>query len=97
MTKFIEQLWHGNLEPSAYSGTKNKEIKRLENLMHKNLKSLEDEMNEKAKDVFGRYNCCIEEYISILTEQAFCDGFSIAIKLMTEAYGKAEEIVKWSM
>ncbi len=39
MTKTMAQLWYGNLEPIRYLGKNNTEIKDLERLIERSLKS----------------------------------------------------------
>lgn len=94
MTNTLARIWNGDITPVAYLGTNNKEIRDLENLMCRITKKIEGEYNEKAKDLFEKYQDCNNEYISLLAEQAFCDGFGIAVKIMTEALGNAKEILK---
>lgn len=93
MTKTIAQLWSGKLNPIEYLGINNKEIKNLENLMQRNLEKLENNLDEKSQEIFEKYNDCINEYISILCEQSFCDGFCLGTKIVTEALNSAEQII----
>lgn len=93
MTKTMAQLWYGNLEPIRYLGKNNTEIKDLERLIERSLEKFDDNLNEKQKETFENYNDCINEYIIATSEQAFCDGFCLAIKIFTEALNGAEEII----
>ena len=92
MTKTIAELWSGNLDPIRYLGKNNPEVKHLEDLMQRNLDRLEENMNEKAKDIMERYNDCLSEYLTLNTEQAFCDGFCLGMKIAVEAMFGAEQI-----
>ncbi|MGM9574386.1 MAG: DUF6809 family protein [Oscillospiraceae bacterium] len=85
MTKTIAQLWNGELEPVRYSGLNNPEIKQLEALTQRNGERLEESLDEKAKELLERYNDCIKEYMTVLNEQSFCDGFCLGTKLAAEA------------
>ena len=85
MTKTIAQLWNGELEPVRYSGLNNPGIKQPEALTQRNGERLEESLDEKAKELLERYNDCIKEYMTVLNEQSFCDGFCLGTKLAAEA------------
>ena len=92
MTKTIAQLWNGSLEPCHNFGLKNSEIRQLEKLMLKNGENLEANLNEKERDIFLKYSDCVNEYTILIAEQAFCDGFCLGAKIITEALTGADEI-----
>lgn len=92
MTKTIAQLWNGDLEPVRYSGRKNDEITELEDLIHNNLNKLKEKLSRKTNETFEAYTDCIDEYITLVREQAFCDGYCLATKLTTEALNEIEKI-----
>lgn len=89
--KTIAKLWNGEIEPVRYSGVNNREMKQLWNLVQKNFKKLEHSVEEK--DLLKKYDACINEYIILTAEQAFCDGFCLGTKLTAEAINGAEEII----
>lgn len=93
MTKTIAQLWNGSLEPVVHSGKDNQEIKKLENLLSRHLNKLENELDEKSKKLFEKYHDCINEYVILISEQTFCDGFCLGTKITTEALTGAEQIL----
>ena len=93
MASTIAKLWRGSLEPIRHWGENNQEIKQLENLMQSNLERLERYLSEPAKEIFGKYNDCIEEYILVSCEQVFCDGFCLGTNIAMEALTGAEKIV----
>ena len=94
MTNTLARIWNGDITPVAYLGTNNKEIKDLENLLHRISEKIEIEFNEKNKDLFEKYSNCIDEYTSLLTEQAFCDCFGLAVRVLIESFAHSEEILK---
>lgn len=94
MTKTIAKLWNGNLEPATYSGESNAEIKKLERFMYKNLEELEKILDEKESKVFEKYNDSIGEYLVEISEQVFCDGFSLGARVASEALINAERFIK---
>ena len=44
--------------------------------------------------LFEKYNDCIDEYISAICEQAFCEGFCVGTRISSESLSGAEEILK---
>jgi len=93
MTKTIAELYNGNLQPIRYLGLGNNEIKQLENLMEQILEEFQKGLSEKQEVLFKKYDDCINEYLLALSEQAFCDGFSVGAKILAEALFKAEQVI----
>ncbi|MBE6797065.1 MAG: hypothetical protein E7531_01830 [Ruminococcaceae bacterium] len=93
MKSIISELWYGNFEPIDHFGKFNQEIKELENLMNKNLSNLESTINKSSLKILERYTECINEYIIVISEQAFCDGFSLGVSIFSEATQNAKHIV----
>lgn len=89
----ITELWNGNLKPVKTLGKNNEEIKHLEKLMQQNLNKLETVLNTNEKETFEKYNDCIEEYLTICCEQAFCDGFSLGVKIISESFAEVEKTI----
>ncbi len=87
MTKTIAQLWSGNLDPVKHLGEHNSEAQKLEHFMRRNLEKLETVIaeNETATEIMESYADSVCEYLTVVTEQAFCDGFCLATKLAAEA------------
>lgn len=93
MTNTIEQLWNGTLEPVRYLGKNNPEIKQLEILLQRNLKNLEENLNEKLEGLLQKYYDCINEYLALTNEQAFYEGFCLGTKITVESLTGAEQIL----
>lgn len=55
------------------------------NLIKSNKETLEKELNQQQMNALEKYLTCYEEYYYLLTAHAFCSGFSLATKLLTEA------------
>ncbi len=85
ITKTIAELWNGTLNPCQNSEQKCLETESLKSLIHRNLDQLEETMDNNQKLIFENYNLCINEYLSVSCEQAFCNGFSTGSKLLAEA------------
>lgn len=93
MVKTIAQIWNGTLVPEADIKEDNPQITELKNLLERNRKHLGQSLNEKEKEIFEKYNDCVTEYIDIFGEQAFCSGFCLGTKIITEALTEQNEII----
>ena len=85
MKNTIEKLWGGNIAPYKKCGENEPEIKKLLRLMDENYNDLSKELNDTQKAALKKYTDCTDEYLYFITAQAFCDGFSLASQLLTEA------------
>ncbi len=90
MAQTLAALWNGNLAPVRHLGKNNKEILHLEDLIKRNVELLEQQLGDAQKKRWETYFMCVEEYFSLMTEQAFCDGFCLGTKLTAEALSGAE-------
>ncbi len=89
MSETIIKLWSGTLDPIHYLGQNNTEIKQLEALMQRNLEKLQATAGKTSVSILDAYTDCIDEYATSIAEQAFCDGFSLGVKLVVEALTKS--------
>lgn len=85
MTTTLEELWNGNLAPSEKCGVGDPEIKDLIRLMQRNKEDLMQALAPQQFALFEKYADCSDEYVYRMTAQAFCEGFSLASKLLTES------------
>lgn len=85
MKQTIQELWSGNITPGVNCGVGISEIENLAMLIERHRQTLEQELGQPQKTVFEKYADCGEEYMCLLSRQAFSDGFCLACKLMTEA------------
>lgn len=46
MTKTIEKIWNGDIEPLVHSGVNNPDIKEIARLVSRNRENLEANLNE---------------------------------------------------
>ncbi len=90
----IAKLWNGNLEPIKYSGINNQDIHELENLILTNYNHVLETADIKTKESLEKFKDCFEEYLSLVSEQSFCDGYALGSKLLVEALTSAEIITK---
>ena len=85
MQKRIAQIWNGALEPARTSGADNRQVLEMAALMERNCERLKEKLALEALEIFERYCECAEEYASLLSEQAFCDRFSLGARITAEA------------
>lgn len=85
MTQTISDLWNGNIAPYERCGMRDPDLKHLICLMERNRESLLKETTVQQQEIFEKYEDCSDEYLLRMTERAFCDGFCLASKLLTQA------------
>ena len=85
MTNAIFDLWNGNIAPCEHCGSHDPELNHLSVLMERHRETLGKELSEAQNEVLQKYMDCAEEYHMRMLELAFCDGFCIASKLLTES------------
>lgn len=85
MKNTIRELWNGELYPMSICGVGNSEITRLETLMIEQRERLEEMLKGEEKEAFKKHSAHMDELISAKEEQAFCDGFSLGMKIIAEA------------
>lgn len=87
MNNTISQLYRGELEPKNYIGNGNVELRRTEILIKNNFDRLKETLNESEIKILEKYSGLIEEYVFLMSEQAFCDGFCLGMRISAEATG----------
>ena len=92
MSKTIAELYNGNLRPIKNLGKTNDEIKHLETLIEKTHEDLDNKLSDEQKTFFQKYEGNINEYMCLLSEQAFCDGFCMGTKITAESLINAENV-----
>ena len=85
MIKLITQLWNGDLNPVSNLGKNNSQIKQLEFLIERNREKIENSICKNQRQLFEKYNDGLIEYMGLVSEQAFYDGFCLGTKLSAEA------------
>ena len=92
MTKLIEKIWNENLELSSSLGVTNQKLRKSEKLMFRNREKLEEKLDEKQKELYEKFNDSLDEVNYQNSQESFCVGFSIGLRLATEALLKFEII-----
>ena len=90
MTKTIARLWGSNLIPAERFGEGNREMKELEELIKWNAERMKKLLDQRSKDIISPYVDCVDEYLKLSNEQAFCDGFCLGARLLAEAMCAAD-------
>lgn len=93
MSKTIELIYEGKLEPVRSIGKSNEKMRRIENLAERNKNKLEEALDSDKKEIFDKYVQCIDEYLILVSEQAFCDGFCMGARILSEAVSGAEQLM----
>ena len=86
MSKLIEELWYGTLDPQKQFGRSNPEMRKLEAMMQYRLEKLRSCLSEEEREALERYTACMDEYLLASTEQAFSDGFGVGVRLTAEGF-----------
>ena len=85
MKNAIIDLWSGNIAPCEHCGSHDPELNQLICLMERNHDALCKYLTASQKDTLQKYIDCSEEYQQRMLELAFCEGFSLGSRLITEA------------
>lgn len=93
MSNTIEKLYEGKLEPLRSIGKSNGEMRRMENLIERNKNKIEETLDGDTKAIFEKYVECINEYLLLVSEQAFCDGFCLGARILSESISGAEQLL----
>ena len=79
----LEELWHGNINPSEDREISDEE-KKLVELMARHQEYLKSKLKGKELDAFKKYVECGDKYISFVECRAFEIGFKLAVRLLNE-------------
>lgn len=79
----LQELWYGNIRPNEDKVITDEEKKLIE-LIAKHHEALSSSLKNDDLVVFEKYVDCFTEYASLIDEQAFEIGFSLAVKILTE-------------
>ncbi len=90
MNSILAELWNGNVEPLQSFGRNNSDMKELERLILRHQAAVEQRLQGEAAASFQKYSACFNEYLGAASEQAFCDGFGLGVKIMAEIFGRSD-------
>ena len=82
--RILEEFWYGNIEPTEYDTSSNKEYKKLVELIYRDEEKLKATMTDEQKDLFSRYTDAVREYQMITDCLIFQNGFKLGARMMLE-------------
>ena len=88
MKKTLIDLYNGNLAPVNDRSERTDRINDLMELLTRHDNELHNNLNVDCINTLEKYQDCYYELSQIESEDAFISGFSLGIKIMTEAITK---------
>jgi hypothetical protein len=82
--RILEEFWYGNIEPTEYDTSSNKEYKKLVELIFRNEEKLRATMTDEQKELFEKYTDCVRENQVITDCLIFQNGFKLGARMMLE-------------
>ena len=82
--RLLEKFWYGNIEPTEYDTSSNKEHKKLVELIYRNEENHKATMTDKQKELFEKYTDCVRENQVITDCLIFQNGFKLGARMMLE-------------
>ena len=90
--KIIEDLFYGNIDPISRSGYNDPELRNMEASLCLKAEEIENslcgEEKKRVLNLIKEYS----EYVNALQKQSFCDGFSLGVRIASEALIAAETL-----
>lgn len=87
-TNTIAQLWNGHIEPIRHLGEDNPQIDQLKAFMKGTYEKLEKNLEGRNKRLLENYSRYVCEYLVLMGEEAFCDGYCLGTKLTVQSLTK---------
>ena len=82
--RLLEEFWYGNIEPTEYDTSSNKEYKKLVEQIYRNEENLKATMTDEQKELFGKYTDCVRENQVITDCLIFQNGFKLGARMRLE-------------
>ena len=82
--RLLEEFWSGNIEPTEYDTSSNKEHKKLVELIYRNKEKLRATMTDEQKELFEKYADCVREHQTITDCLIFQNSFKLGARMMLE-------------
>ena len=82
--RLLEEFGYGNIEPTEYDISSNKEYKKLVELIYRNEEKLKATMTDEQKELFEKYTDCVGENQAITDCLIFQNGFKLGARMMLE-------------
>ena len=82
--RLLEEFWYGNIEPTEYDTSSNKEYKKLVELICRNEEKLKATMTDEQKELFEKYTDCVREYQTMAECLLFQNSFRLGARMIVE-------------
>ena len=82
--RLLEEFWYGNIEPTDYDASSDKEYKKLQELICRNEEKLRATMTDEQKELFEKYSDCVREHQNITDCLIFQNSFKLGARMMWE-------------
>ena len=82
--RLLEEFWYGNIEPTDYDASSDKEYKKLQELICRNEEKLRATMTDEQKELFEKYSDCVREHQNITDCLIFQNSFKLGARMMRE-------------
>ncbi len=96
MKNIIMDLCRGNIESEIVSELTTNKLKELEDLKEKNLNDLLKTLNDDEREILEKYIACVDESEFLGNEQLFTNGFSLGLRIASEAFINSEDMIEKS-
>ena len=83
--RLLEEFWYGNIEPTEYDTSSNREYKKLQEPICRNEEKLKATMTDEQKELFTRYTDVVREYQTMAGCLLFQNSFKLGARMMLEA------------
>ena len=85
MKSTLTNLWLGNIHPTEERTKNHEQETELCSYIEKHYESLEKMLDEKGREILAQLKNCYCELSFCEGSDAFVQGFSLAVKILTEA------------
>ena len=92
MLNILTQMLNGQVKPLEEIGKDCREIDEVSGFAERNYDTLYKTLNDEQKEIFKKYSDCVEEYYTLLIDEAFSVGFSLSTRILTESLIKSEKL-----
>ena len=86
MRKVLEELYHGNINPTVKQFNRGTRYDEALRMMCKNEDKLEAMLEGKEKETFEKFKDCHDEVTQFNEEDAFVAGFRLGARLIIESF-----------
>lgn len=88
MSNMLRELWRGNIAPLEEKRHYSEDMEEFMKNMTTYRDAVASTLVGDQQEFFESYVDCVSEYADRVADDAFCDGFRLASKLMAEAFRK---------